>query len=56
MIKVAIVGTNGIAQLLCHYIATTTSHQFVILSRRVSSLPVILYGLLTSIGRSGTGS
>lgn len=35
MIKVAIVGTNGLAQLIAHYISTTTSDQFVILSRRV---------------------
>jgi hypothetical protein len=35
MIKVAIVGTNGLAQFIAHSIATTTSHQVVILSRRV---------------------
>ena len=40
MIKIAIAGTNGLAQLLAHYIATTTSHQFVILSRRVSFFPL----------------
>lgn len=39
MIKVAIAGTNGLAQLLAHYIDTTTSHQFVFLSRRVSRIP-----------------
>jgi hypothetical protein len=52
MIKVAIAGTNGLAQLLvcvialihgfgmlirqAHYIDATTSHSFVIFSRRVS--------------------
>lgn len=35
MIKVAVVGTNGLAQYIVHYLATQTSHQFVILSRRV---------------------
>ena len=35
MIKIAVVGTNGLAQLIAHFISTTTSHQFVILSRRV---------------------
>ena len=35
MIKVAIVGTNGLAQYIANGIATTTSHQFVMLSRRV---------------------
>lgn len=38
MIKVAIIGTNGLAQLIAHFIATTTSHQFVILSRRVGTI------------------
>ncbi|KAL9111755.1 MAG: hypothetical protein Q9227_003814 [Pyrenula ochraceoflavens] len=33
MIKVAIAGTNGLAQLISYYIATNTSHQFIILSR-----------------------
>ncbi|KEF58424.1 uncharacterized protein A1O9_06350 [Exophiala aquamarina CBS 119918] len=36
MIKVAIVGTNGLAQYIANSIATTTSHQFVMLSRRPS--------------------
>ena len=35
MIKVAVVGTNGLAQYIANSIATSTSHQFVILSRRV---------------------
>lgn len=39
MIKVAIAGTNGLAQLLAHYIETTTSHQFVFLSRKVGRIP-----------------
>jgi hypothetical protein len=47
MIKVAIVGTNGLAQLIAHFISTTTSHQFVILSRRVclptSELPLLTF-------------
>ncbi|EXJ83208.1 hypothetical protein A1O1_06827 [Capronia coronata CBS 617.96] len=36
MIKVAVVGTNGLAQYIVHNLATQTSHQFVILSRRPS--------------------
>lgn len=36
MIKVAVVGTNGLAQYIVNCLATQTSHQFVILSRRVS--------------------
>jgi saccharopine dehydrogenase-like NADP-dependent oxidoreductase len=35
MIKVAVVGTNGLAQYIANTLATQTSHQFVILSRRV---------------------
>ena len=35
MMKVAIVGTNGFARMLAHWIATHTSHQFIILSRNV---------------------
>ncbi|OCT48174.1 NmrA-like family protein [Cladophialophora carrionii] len=38
MIKVAVVGTNGLAQYIANGIATQTSHQFVVLSRRVSHL------------------
>ncbi|KIV84036.1 hypothetical protein PV11_06011 [Exophiala sideris] len=34
MIKVAIVGTNGLAQYIANSLATQSSHQFVILSRR----------------------
>lgn len=37
MIKVAVVGTNGLAQYIVNCLATQTSHQFVILSRRASS-------------------
>lgn len=33
--RIAVAGTNGLAQLLCHFIATTTSYEFVILSRKV---------------------
>ncbi|KAL6247799.1 hypothetical protein RBB50_005147 [Rhinocladiella similis] len=36
MIKVAVVGTNGLAQYIVNCLATQTSHQFVILSRRPS--------------------
>ncbi|ETI20290.1 hypothetical protein G647_08324 [Cladophialophora carrionii CBS 160.54] len=36
MIKVAVVGTNGLAQYIANGIATQTSHQFVVLSRRPS--------------------
>ncbi|KIW13879.1 hypothetical protein PV08_06660 [Exophiala spinifera] len=39
MIKVAVVGTNGLAQYIVNCLATQTSHQFVILSRRVGSDP-----------------
>jgi hypothetical protein len=38
MIKVAIVGTNGLAQLIANLIATQTYHQFIILSRNASFL------------------
>jgi hypothetical protein len=37
MMKVAIAGSNGLAQYIGHFIETTTSHQFILLSRRVSS-------------------
>ena len=37
MIKVAIAGSNGLAQYIAHWIETTTSHQFILLSRRVST-------------------
>jgi hypothetical protein len=39
MIKVAVVGTNGLAQYIANSIATQTSHQFVVLSRRVCEPP-----------------
>lgn len=35
MMKVAIAGSNGLAQMIANFIETTTSHQFVLLSRRV---------------------
>lgn len=38
MTKVAVVGTNGLAQYIANSIATQTSHQFVILSRGVSGI------------------
>lgn len=34
LMKIAIAGTNGLAQLLAHEIETTTTHQFIFLSRR----------------------
>ena len=36
MMRIAIAGTNGFAQYIAHYLETTTAHQFVILSRKVS--------------------
>ncbi|RMZ80059.1 hypothetical protein DV738_g3097, partial [Chaetothyriales sp. CBS 135597] len=33
MTKIAVAGTNGLAQLIAHFISTITSHPFVILSR-----------------------
>jgi hypothetical protein len=38
MIKVAIAGTNGLAQYIANLIATQTYHQFIILSRNVGAL------------------
>ena len=35
MIKIAIAGSNGLAQYIADFVATTTSHQFVVLSRTV---------------------
>ena len=43
MIKVAVIGTNGLAQYIANGIATQTSHQFVVLSRRVCVL--LCFGL-----------
>jgi hypothetical protein len=42
MIKVAIAGTNGLAQLIANLIATQTYHQFIILSRNASFLSLRL--------------
>ena len=38
MIRVAIAGTNGLAQYIANFIDTQTSHQFVVLSRNASNL------------------
>lgn len=33
--RVAVAGTNGLAQLICHFIATGTPYEFIVLSRKV---------------------
>lgn len=38
MMKVAIAGTGGLAQYIARYLAADTYHQFILLSRSVSSL------------------
>jgi hypothetical protein len=38
MIKVAIAGTNGLAQYIANLIDTQTSHQFILLSRNASAV------------------
>lgn len=39
MMRIVIVGTNGLAQYIAHFINTMTQHQFIILSRHVSVRP-----------------
>ena len=49
MIKVAIVGTNGLAQYIANLIDTQTSHQFIVLSRHVNNWCLFDWQWLTSI-------
>ena len=48
MIRVAIAGTGGLAQYMAHYLATQTSHQFIMLSTnvRVDPLPRMMENIL----------
>lgn len=40
MMKIAIAGTNGLAQFIAYYLSLVTSHNFVFLTRNVSISPI----------------
>lgn len=42
IMRVAVAGTSGLAQLIAHYVREETSHQLVMLSRKVSAAGISL--------------
>ena len=52
MMKIAIAGTNGLAQFIAYYLSELTSHNFVLLSRTVCP-PEPLAILLMRTGEPG---